>query len=229
MHAVPTMMAQVAEKAGVTFRYGDAVETVLRAPTGRVAGVQTTSGERIIADAVVCTLDLPTAYQQLLDDLRPPRAARRGQYSPSAVVWHVGVRGQPAPPIAHHNIHFAEDWGASFDALQQGRLMPDPSRLVTLPSLDDSTMAPTGCSTLYVVEHHRGRGDGQRGGDPCHAARSWPGRPAADHGKRSDYRLLRSARLPSRALVGTSASAGNPADPPPETLGGRPRVCRTPL
>ena len=30
--------------------------------------------------------------------------------------------------------------------------MPDPSRLVTIPSLDDSTMAPPGCSTLYVLE-----------------------------------------------------------------------------
>src|SRR4029453_18013062 len=29
MHAVPTIMAQVAEKAGVTFRYGDAVGTIL--------------------------------------------------------------------------------------------------------------------------------------------------------------------------------------------------------
>jgi phytoene desaturase len=142
----------VAEEAGVTFRYGDAVETLLRSPTGRVAGVQTTSGERIMADAVVCALDLPTAYQRLLGDLRPPRAARRGQYSPSAVVWHVGVRGQPAPPIAHHNIHFADDWSASFDALNEGRQMPDPSRLVTIPSLDDSTMAPAGCSTLYVLE-----------------------------------------------------------------------------
>jgi phytoene desaturase len=152
MHAVPTIMAQVAEKAGVTFRYGDAVETVLRSPTGRVAGVQTTSGERIMADAVVCTLDLPTAYQQLLGDLRPPRRARHGEYSPSAVVWHVGVRGQPAPPIAHHNIHFADDWSASFEALHVGRQMPDPSRLVTIPSLDDSAMAPTGSSTLYVLE-----------------------------------------------------------------------------
>jgi phytoene desaturase len=121
MHTVPTIMAQVAEKAGGTFRYGDAVDTVLRSPTGRVAGVQTTSGDRIMADAVICTLDLPTAYQQLLGDLRPPRAARHGQYSPSAVVWHVGVRGQPAPPIAHHNIHFADDWSASFDALNEGR------------------------------------------------------------------------------------------------------------
>ena len=30
--------------------------------------------------------------------------------------------------------------------------MPDPSRLVTIPSLDDSTLAPDGCSTLYVLE-----------------------------------------------------------------------------
>jgi phytoene desaturase len=152
MHAVPTMMAQVAEKAGATFRYGDAVEIVPRSSTGRIAGVQTTSGERIMADAVVCTLDLPTAYHELLDDLPPPRAARRGRYSPSAVVWHVGVRGQPAPSIAHHNIHFAQGWSTSFDALKQGRLMPDPSRLVTIPSLDDATMAPAGCSTLYVLE-----------------------------------------------------------------------------
>jgi phytoene desaturase len=152
IHAVPTIMAQVAEKAGVTFRYGDAVDTVLRSRTGRVAGVRTTSGDRIMADALVCTLDLPTAYSELLGDLRPPPAARRGQYSPSAVVWHIGVRGVPAPPVAHHNIHFAEQWSASFDALGRGRLMPDPSRLVTIPSLDDSTLAPVGCSTLYVLE-----------------------------------------------------------------------------
>ena len=30
--------------------------------------------------------------------------------------------------------------------------MPDPSRLVTIPSLDDPTTAPTGCSMLYVLE-----------------------------------------------------------------------------
>jgi phytoene desaturase len=152
MHAVPTMMAQVAEKAGATFRYGDPVETILRSPTGRVAGVRTRSGERIMADAVVCNLDLPTTYEQLLGDLRPPRAARRGAYSPSAVVWHVGVRGVPEAPVAHHDIHFGEEWGSAFETLKGGRIMPDPSRLVTIPSLDDPSMAPNGCSTLYVLE-----------------------------------------------------------------------------
>jgi phytoene desaturase len=125
----------------------------LRSATGRVAGVRTASGERIMADAVVCTVDLPTAYEQLLGDLRPPRAVRRGRYSPSAVVWHVGVRGVPDPLVAHHNIHFATEWSSAFDALlNHGQLMPDPSRFVTVPSLDDSTLAPSGCSTLYVLE-----------------------------------------------------------------------------
>ena len=86
-----------------------------------------------MADAVVCTLDLPTPYQKLLGDLRPPRAARDGQYSPSAVVWHVGIRGVPQYSVEHHNIHFGEDWSSAFEALHEGRLMPEPSRLVTVP------------------------------------------------------------------------------------------------
>jgi phytoene desaturase len=153
IHAVPTIMAQVAEKAGVSFRYGDAVEEVLRSPAGRVTGVRTAAGERIVADAVVCTVDLPTAYQHLLDDLRPPRAARSAHYSPSAAVWHVGVRGIPDSQVAHHNIHFGTEWSSAFDALlNRGEFMPDPSRLATVPSLDDRTLAPDGCSTLYVLE-----------------------------------------------------------------------------
>ena len=65
MHAVPLGMAQAAEKAGAAFRYGDAVEAILRSPTGRVAGVRTAAGAQFRADAVVCTVDLPVAYEQL--------------------------------------------------------------------------------------------------------------------------------------------------------------------
>ncbi len=158
MHAVPRVLAEAAAKAGAEFRYGESVEQVLRRD-GRVAGVVTTSGTAIAADAVVCTVDLPTAYRTLLPDLRPPRAARGGSYSPSAVVWHAGVRGLPTGPgggdavVGHHNIHFGQEWSSAFDALlRQGRLMPDPSRLVTIPSLDDPALAPEGCSTLYVLE-----------------------------------------------------------------------------
>jgi phytoene desaturase len=154
MHAVPTAMATAAEKAGVVLRYGETVtEVIRRRDNGGVAGVRVASGEQLMADAVVCTLDLPVAYRQLFPDLRPPRAVRHGSYSPSAVVWHVGVRGTPAPETGHHNIHFGTEWSSAFDALlKRGELMPDPSRLVTVPSLSDPSLAPAGSSIIYVLE-----------------------------------------------------------------------------
>jgi phytoene desaturase len=154
MHAVPAALAGAAEKAGANFRYSETVAAILRrGDNGGVAGIRLGSGEQLLADAVVCTLDLPIAYEQLLPDLKPPRATVKGDYSPSAVVWHVGVRGTPDPAIAHHNIHFGGQWTEAFDALmKQGRLMPDPSRLVTVPSVDDPTFAPPGCATLFVLE-----------------------------------------------------------------------------
>ena len=32
------------------------------------------------------------------------------------------------------------------------RMMTDPSRLVTIPTVDDPALAPEGCTTLYVLE-----------------------------------------------------------------------------
>jgi phytoene desaturase len=155
MHAVPLALAAAAERVGGVVRLGETATGLLRRFDGAIAGVRLAGGEPISADAVVCTLDLPAAYEQFLPELSPPRPARpgTGAYSPSAVVWHVGVRGLPGTEVAHHNIHFAADWDEAFRTLLgRGELMPDPSRLVTVASLDDPTAAPAGCSTLYVLE-----------------------------------------------------------------------------
>ena len=142
MHAVPTALAAAAEKAGVEIRYGTAVDRILLAEgtTGRVRGVRLTDGEVVGAEAAVCNPDLPVAYRTLLPGLPMPRAARRGTYSPSCVVWHAGVRGTLPPEAAHHNIHFGRQWDSAFRAiLDDGVRMPDPSILVTVPSRDDPT------------------------------------------------------------------------------------------
>lgn len=153
MGAVPVAMATAAEDAGVDLRYGATVSRLLRRSDGAVAGVEIDGSERIAADAVVCTLDLPVAYRHLLPELKAPRVVRKGQYSPSAVVWHVGARGELPAGTHHHNIHFADAWDSSFDALiKQGRMMPDPSRLVTVPTMSDPSLAPEGGHVLYVLE-----------------------------------------------------------------------------
>ncbi len=153
IHAVPRGLAAAATKAGAEFRYGVTVERVERsAADGRATGVRLQGGEVIAADAVVLNPDLPVAYRQLLDNPLP-RVAKRGHYSPSCALWMAGVRGQLPAGAAHHNIHFGAAWEGAFDALmKQGVLMPDPSILVSSPTVGDPSLAPEGCITLYVLE-----------------------------------------------------------------------------
>jgi phytoene desaturase len=153
MHRVPAAMAEALVAAGGEVHTGVAVTELLRRADGSARGVVCEDGEVVLADAVVCTVDLPVAYERLLPGLRPPRVVRRARYSPSAVVWHVGVRGTVTPDTAHHNIHFGHQWPEAFEALvKRGDLMPDPSRLVTVPSVSDPTAAPEGSTALYVLE-----------------------------------------------------------------------------
>lgn len=153
MHAMATGLARAITQAGGRMRYRASVKAVLReGPGGRVSGVELEGGERIACDAVVANPDLPVAYRELVG-LEAPAKARTGKYSPSCLLWNAGVRGLPPPEAAHHNIHFGRDWDGAFKAIiDEGRLMPDPSILVTLHSLDAPEMAPPGCTTLYVLE-----------------------------------------------------------------------------
>ena len=155
VHALPVALARAAARGGARFRYGTPVERILtrRDDGGPVTGVRLVGGEVVPADVVVCNADMPDAYRSLLSGLTPPRAVRRGHYSPSAVVWHAGVRGPLPAGAAHHNLHFGRQWRRAFRSLlDEGRRMPDPSLLVSCPSLDDPTPAPPGRHVLYALE-----------------------------------------------------------------------------
>jgi phytoene desaturase len=153
MHAVAQQLANAATKGGASFHYDTDVEEIVRTPSGAVRGVRLASGELIAADAVVANPDLPVAYRELLPDVEMPRVARTGTYSPSCSVILSGRSGEAPADAAHHNIHFGGQWKEAFTALlKTGRPMPDPSILVTLPSLTDASLAPEGKHTMYALE-----------------------------------------------------------------------------
>ena len=148
MHAVPRALAGAAEKHGVKIRYSTTVQSVAT-KNGRATGVITDSGEHIGADVVVLNPDLPIAYRELLG--KEPLDVKRLNYSPSCVVMLVGSN-KNYPHIAHHNIHFGQSWNGVFDELiKKKTFMSDPSLLVTVPTYDDPTLAPTGKSSYYVL------------------------------------------------------------------------------
>jgi phytoene desaturase len=148
VHAVPRALAGAAAKHGVRLRYGETVERV-EVHGGRATGVVTRGGERIPADVVVLNPDLPTAYRELLPAV--PRRIERLRPSPSAVVLHVGST-QHYRRIAHHNLHFGVQWRRTFNEIvHDGRLMSDPSLLVSNPTRADPAMAPAGREVYYVL------------------------------------------------------------------------------
>jgi len=148
MHAVPEALAGAAAKHGVTFRYSTEVSRVERVGSRAVA-VHTSDGERIPADVVVLNPDLPVAMRDLLGE--EPFSVRRLRYSPSCVVLLVGSTAAYTA-TAHHNIHFGRAWRGVFDdVIHRGRLMTDPSLLVTSPSASDPSLAPAGRHSYYVL------------------------------------------------------------------------------
>jgi phytoene desaturase len=150
VHTVPVALAAAAGKHGVTFRYGITV-TRVEVASGRARAVHTADGERIAADVVVLNPDLPVAYRDLLPPGAAPRRIGRLRYSPSCVVLHAGSTATYSK-IAHHNIHFGRAWRRTFDEIiRDGRLMSDPSLLVTNPTRSDPTLAPAGRQAYYVL------------------------------------------------------------------------------
>lgn len=147
VRALPDALAAAAADAGVEFRYGATV-TALERVGGRVTAVVTEQSGRIACDAVVLTTELPQTYALLG---RTPRRAVRLRASPSAVVAHLGCPAV-ASTTAHHTILFGEAWDQTFtDIVRDGRLMRDPSLLVTRPTAGDPTLAPEGRDLLYVL------------------------------------------------------------------------------
>ncbi|CAM3558743.1 phytoene desaturase family protein [Kibdelosporangium persicum] len=145
--AVAEHMAQAASKAGADVRYSCGAAWLERVGS-RVTAVRTTSGERILCDAVVLTPDLPVA-RGLLG--LPSRRVVPLQWSPSAVVLHAGVN-RSWDSLGHHTIFFGDAWDRTFDEItRRGTLMSDPSLLVTRPTATDPALAPQGREVVQVL------------------------------------------------------------------------------
>jgi phytoene desaturase len=97
---------------------------------------------------VVLTTELPDTYRLLG---RTPRRLLPLRAAPSAVVAHVGCAAT-GDDLGHHNIVFGDSWQQTFsDIIDDGRLMSDPSLLVTRPTAGDPSLAPAGRDLLYIL------------------------------------------------------------------------------
>ncbi|MEU0876609.1 phytoene desaturase family protein [Nocardia brasiliensis] len=149
MRSIAAAMAEAFTAAGGTLELGTEV-TGVDYTRRRATRVRTADGRGFDCDALVLTVDLGTIDRFGVRRRRGLRAA------PSAVVAHGTVPAALArtwPVQAHHIIEFGQAWRQTFAEITgrrgRGRLMSDPSLLLTRPALTDPELHITRADGAY--------------------------------------------------------------------------------
>jgi phytoene desaturase len=151
--AVSEGMARVARELGVTFSLDEEVTSILFEGK-RAVGVKTREGE-YRADALVINADFAHAMTKLVPDrLRrrwTDKKIEKKKFSCSTFMMYLGLEGRQ-DHVPHHTIHCAADYEQNLADIEARHVLSDdPSFYVQNATVTDDTLAPKGCSTLYVL------------------------------------------------------------------------------
>ncbi len=151
--AVTRAMARICREMGVEILLNEPVERVL-VEKGRAIGVKT-AHHSLPADAVVVNADFAGAMKRMVPNhLRNKWTDERlagKQYSCSTFMMYLGIDGR-YDDVSHHTIYLAENYRQNLRDIEElHQLSDNPSFYVQNASVTDSTLAPGGKSTLYVL------------------------------------------------------------------------------
>jgi phytoene desaturase len=151
--AVSAAMARIATDMGVEIRYNEPVES-LEFEGRKVMAVQTPQA-RYAADATVVNADFARTMTRLVPDRLRRRWSDRKiaskRFSCSTFMLYLGIEGR-YDDIPHHTIYLSKNYRENLaDIETRHRLGSDPSMYVQNAGITDSTLAPSGMSTLYLL------------------------------------------------------------------------------
>ncbi|MEM6678772.1 MAG: 1-hydroxycarotenoid 3,4-desaturase CrtD [Pseudomonadota bacterium] len=160
MTALARAIADLAERHGTEIRTSAEVARI-ETTAGRISGVELTSGDRIATQAVVFNGDAGALPAGLLgpDVTHAVRAVKPAARSYSALVWSA-VAEPTGFPLSHHTVFFGPDYAAEFEAMNAGRLPPDPTTYICAMDRDaDASAAPSGPERLHIQINAPATGD----------------------------------------------------------------------
>ena len=153
-HALVTALVRLFEDIGGEIRLSTPVAEILT-EDNRACGIRTEDSWQGSFDAVASNADVVFTYEKLLG--RTPRgkqaarAVKRKSFSPSLFVTYFGVEGIYSE-LRHHSILFGARYRELLNDIHKGPdLAEDFSLYLHAPTTTDPALAPTGCSTFYVL------------------------------------------------------------------------------
>lgn len=150
---IPKAFARAAKDCGARVHTGTPVKQLIL--DGRkVTGVELENGEKVYADSVIINADFAHAMTHLVPDGALKKYTKDKlesmKYSCSTFMMHLGV--DKLYDLPHHSIVFARDFRKNVDEIfKLNRSSDDISFYVRNASVTDSTLAPKGKSSLYIL------------------------------------------------------------------------------
>jgi phytoene desaturase len=151
-------LVKLLEQQGGTLRFDTEVAKInIEKQDGRrvAKGVTLRNGEVLTADIVVSNADAAYTYTKMIDSehrkVWTDKKLAKGDYSMSLFVWYFGTN-KKYDSVPHHMMILGPRYEELLkDIFKRKILADDFSLYLHRPSATDSSMAPQGCDTYYVL------------------------------------------------------------------------------
>ena len=145
---------QLMEELKIKITLNTTVEKIL-VQDNKACGVQLENGQQIDADLIVANVDPKYLYGHMLDTSEQTWAARKKtQHHALSMGLFVLFFGTDKvyPDIAHHTIWLGQRYQELLNEIFNGKALPeDFSLYLHRPTATDSSFAPEGCDSFYVL------------------------------------------------------------------------------
>lgn len=150
MISITDALHKLAKKKGVRF-YTESPVSEIILENNRAKGV-VVNGHRSYADVIVSNMDVYFTYKKLLKDEIKAKTILKQERSSSAFIFYWGIN-HSFPQLELHNIFFAKDYKAEFDALFNTKtLYEDPTVYINITSkCEPGLQAQIGKENWFVM------------------------------------------------------------------------------
>lgn len=154
LNSLTAAMAKAAREEGAVIHTNNGVKELLITQDKRVYGLLLEDGRKVMADEVIINADFGHAMTTLVKPNVFKKYSKekleKKPFSCSTFMLYLGIDKQFDLP--HHTIWFAKDYRKNVEEITKTKVLSeDPSIYIQNAVVTDSTVAPKGKSTLYVL------------------------------------------------------------------------------
>jgi len=151
--ALVSALVRLFTDLGGTVRLNAKVERI-ELSQGRATGVTLQGGEQLLADRVASNADVVHTYDRLLGHeargVAQAHKLKKKRFSMSLIVIHFGLQ-QRHTHLQHHTVCFGARYRDLISEIFAGPLPKDFALYLHSPCATDTSLAPPGCGSHYVL------------------------------------------------------------------------------